>query len=141
MDPEHAQGGGPRDPETPLTQRHINLAASVQKVTEEVILRITRNLAKTYAVENLCLAGGVAPNCVANGKVLRDASFKHIWIQPAAGDAAARSARRSRLITSISTARAKRTGLRTLCKAPTLAHSSPNRKIEKRLAIPRCKKR
>jgi carbamoyltransferase len=80
-------GGPPRAAETPLTQRHMDLAASVQKVTEEVVLRITRDLAKTYALENLCLAGGVALNCVANGKVLRDGSFKRIWIQPAAGDA------------------------------------------------------
>ena len=80
-------GGPPRDPETPLTQRHMDLAASVQKVTEEIMLRITRNLATTYQIENLCLAGGVALNCVANGKVLRDGSFKRIWIQPAAGDA------------------------------------------------------
>ena len=80
-------GGPPRDPETPLTQRHMDLAASIQKVIEEVVLRITRSLAKTYALENLCLAGGVALNCVANGKVLRDGSFKRIWIQPAAGDA------------------------------------------------------
>ncbi len=80
-------GGPPRDPETPLTQRHMDLAASVQKVTEEIMLRITRNLAATYQVDNLCLAGGVALNCVANGKVLRDGAFKRIWIQPAAGDA------------------------------------------------------
>ncbi len=80
-------GGPPRDPETPLTQRHMDLAASVQKVTEEIILRMTRSLATTYQIENLCLAGGVALNCVANGKVLRDGSFKRIWIQPAAGDA------------------------------------------------------
>jgi carbamoyltransferase len=80
-------GGPPRDPETPLTQRHMDLAASVQAITEEVILRITSNLAKTYRIENLCLAGGVALNCVANGKFMRDGSFKRIWIQPAAGDA------------------------------------------------------
>ena len=80
-------GGPPRDPETPLTQRHMDLAASVQKAIEEIILRIARDLAATYKIENLCLAGGVALNCVANGKVLRDASFKRIWIQPAAGDA------------------------------------------------------
>lgn len=80
-------GGPPRDPATPLTQRHVDLAASVQKVTEEVMLRITRNLARTYEMENLCLAGGVALNCVANGKLLRDGAFKRIWIQPAAGDA------------------------------------------------------
>ncbi len=65
----------------------MDLAASLQKVTEEIMLRITRNLATTYQIENLCLAGGVALNCVANGKVLRDGSFKRIWIQPAAGDA------------------------------------------------------
>jgi carbamoyltransferase len=80
-------GGPPRDPEQPLTQHHMDLAASVQKVTEEIILRITRELARTYQIENLCLAGGVALNCVANGKVLRDGPFKRIWIQPAAGDA------------------------------------------------------
>jgi carbamoyltransferase len=80
-------GGPPRDPETPLTQRHMNLAASVQAVTEEVILRITRDLAERYRIENLCLAGGVALNCVTNGKVMRDGSFKRVWIQPAAGDA------------------------------------------------------
>ena len=80
-------GGPPRDSETPLTQRHMDLAASVQKVTEEIMLRMTRSLATTYQIENLCLAGGVALNCVANGKVLRDGSFKRIWIQPAAGDA------------------------------------------------------
>ena len=80
-------GGPPRDPETPLTQRHMDLAASVQKVTEEVILRITRNLAAIYQTDALCLAGGVALNCVANGKIFRDSSFKRIWVQPAAGDA------------------------------------------------------
>jgi carbamoyltransferase len=80
-------GGPPRDAETPLTQREMDLAASVQAVTEEVMLRLTRHLAKTYGFENLCLAGGVALNCVGNGKVLRDGAFKRIWIQPAAGDA------------------------------------------------------
>jgi carbamoyltransferase len=80
-------GGPPRDPETPLTRRHMDLAASLQKVTEEIMLRITRDLATTYQIENLCLAGGVALNCVANGKVLRDGRFKRLWIQPAAGDA------------------------------------------------------
>ena len=80
-------GGPPRDPENPLSQRHMDLAASVQKVTEEIMLRLTRSLATTYQIENLCLAGGVALNCVANGKVLRDGFFKRIWVQPAAGDA------------------------------------------------------
>src|SRR5262245_9153573 len=80
-------GGPPRNPEVLLTQREMDLAASVQKVTEDVMLRMTRNLASTYRIENLCLAGGVALNCVANGRVLRDGAFKRIWIQPAAGDA------------------------------------------------------
>lgn len=80
-------GGPPRDPEALLTQREMDLAASVQQVTEDIILRLTRNLSNTYKVRNLCLAGGVALNCVANGKVLRDGAFERIWIQPAAGDA------------------------------------------------------
>jgi carbamoyltransferase len=77
-----------RDPKKDLlTPFHMDIAASVQAVTEEVILRLTRSLAREYALESLCLAGGVALNCVANGKVLRDGSFRKIWIQPAAGDA------------------------------------------------------
>jgi carbamoyltransferase len=80
-------GGPPRSAESRLTQREMDLAASVQKVTEEVMLRLTRNLAETYRIPNLCLAGGVALNCVGNGKVLRDGAFERIWIQPAAGDA------------------------------------------------------
>ena len=80
-------GGPPRKPEELLTQKHMDLAASVQAVTEEVVLRLTRSLAEEYDTQNLCLAGGVALNCVANGKVLRDAAFKNVWVQPAAGDA------------------------------------------------------
>jgi len=70
-----------------LTQKHMDLAASIQAVTEEIVLRLTRSLAKEFRIDNLCLAGGVALNCVANGKVLRDGAFKRIWVQPAAGDA------------------------------------------------------
>jgi carbamoyltransferase len=66
---------------------HMDLAASIQRVTEEVILRLTRSLAAETGARNLCLAGGVALNCVANGKVLRDGSFDNVWVQPAAGDA------------------------------------------------------
>jgi len=73
--------------EDPLTQFHMDIAASVQAVVEEVILRMSRSLAKEYEIANLCMAGGVALNCVANGKVLRDSAFKEIWVQPAAGDA------------------------------------------------------
>ena len=80
-------GGPPRHADDPLTQRHMDLAASVQKVTEEVVLRLTRSIARDTGLKNLCLAGGVALNCVANGHVLRDGSFENIWIQPAAGDA------------------------------------------------------
>jgi carbamoyltransferase len=76
-----------RRPEDKLDQRHMDLAASIQAVTEEVVLRMTRSLAKETGLANLCLAGGVALNCVANGKVLRDGAFKNIWVQPAAGDA------------------------------------------------------
>jgi carbamoyltransferase len=70
-----------------LTQFHMDIAASVQAVTEEIVLRMTRALARETGCPNLCLAGGVALNCVANGKVLRDQSFENIWVQPAAGDA------------------------------------------------------
>ena len=80
-------GGPPRKPDELLTDRHMDLAASVQDVLEEVVLRITRSLAAETGAKNLCLAGGVALNCVANGKVLRDGCFERIWVQPAAGDA------------------------------------------------------
>ena len=80
-------GGPARKPEEWLNQRHMDLAASIQAVTEEVVLRLTRSIAAETGAENLCMAGGVALNCVANGKVLRDGKFKRVWIQPAAGDA------------------------------------------------------
>src|SRR6202522_2674557 len=77
----------PRKASKPLTQHHMDIAAAIQAVLEEVILRLTRSLAAETGISNLCLAGGVALNCVANGKVLRDGHFKNIWIQPASGDA------------------------------------------------------
>ena len=80
-------GGPPREPETLLTQRDMDLAASVQVVTDDVLLRMTRALAEESGERRLCLAGGVALNCVANGRILRDGRFDEIWIQPAAGDA------------------------------------------------------
>ena len=80
-------GAPSRNPEDLLTQREMDLAASVQSVTEEAMLRLTRSLAAETGLENLCMAGGVALNCVANGKILRDGKFKNIWVQPAAGDA------------------------------------------------------
>ena len=77
-----------RDPnKDKLTQFHMDIAASIQAVTEDVVLKISKSLAKEYKINNLCLAGGVALNCVANGKILKDNFFKKIWIQPAAGDA------------------------------------------------------
>jgi carbamoyltransferase len=80
-------GSPPRQPEDTITQRHMDLASSIQAVIEEVMLRLTRAIRNETGIRNLCLAGGVALNCVANGKVLRDGKFDSIWIQPAAGDA------------------------------------------------------
>jgi len=80
-------GGPPRKPETRLTQREMDLARSIQEVTEEVMLRLARTMHRETETENLCLAGGVALNCVGNGRILREGPFKRLWIQPAAGDA------------------------------------------------------
>ena len=76
-----------RQPDEPLEQFHMDVAASIQAVTDEIMLRLARALASEFRLPNLCLAGGVALNCVANGKVLRDGGFERMWIQPAAGDA------------------------------------------------------
>ncbi|UVT16983.1 MAG: carbamoyltransferase [Nitrospira sp.] len=80
-------GGPPRKAESKLTQREMDLARSIQEVTEEVMLRVTRTLHRETGIESLCMAGGVALNCVGNGRILREGPFKSIWIQPAAGDA------------------------------------------------------
>lgn len=80
-------GGPRRKPESPITQREMDLARSIQDVTEECMLRQARYLHKETGLDNLCLAGGVALNCVGNGKILREGPFKNVWIQPAAGDA------------------------------------------------------
>ncbi len=80
-------GGPPRTSETRLTQREMDLAASIQKVTEDIVLRLAKGIAKKTGERNLCLAGGVALNCVANGVLLREKIFDNIWVQPAAGDA------------------------------------------------------
>ena len=79
--------GPARKPDQLLNERHMDLAASVQEVLEEAVLRMTRSLASETGAKNLCLAGGVALNCVANGKILRDGCFERIWVQPASGDA------------------------------------------------------
>src|SRR4029077_7167503 len=80
-------GGPPRAPETRLEQRHMDLAASIQLVTEEIMLKMGRRVHRETGMKNLCLAGGVALNGVANGRLLREGPFENIWIQPAAGDA------------------------------------------------------
>ena len=79
--------GPPRQAESLVTQREMDIAASVQKVTEEIMLRMGRHVHKTTGMKNLCLAGGVALNCVGNGRLLREGPFENVWIQPAAGDA------------------------------------------------------
>ena len=80
-------GRHPRKGETELTQFHMDLAASIQVVTEEIVLKLAKSLRKETGIKNICLAGGVALNCVANGKLLRENIFDHVWIQPASGDA------------------------------------------------------
>ena len=80
-------GGPPRRPEGPITEREMDLAASVQEVTEEIMLRSVEHLHGETGLKNLCLAGGVALNCVGNGRILREGPFERVWIQPAAGDA------------------------------------------------------
>ena len=81
-------GQKPRDPQSQkLTQFHMDIASSIQKVTEEIMIKLARSIRKEYGFKNLCLAGGVALNCVANGKILQEKIFDNIWIQPAAGDA------------------------------------------------------
>lgn len=80
-------GGPPRKPETQLTQREMDLARSIQEVTEEVMLRLSNTMHRETGVDYLCLAGGVALNCVGNGRILREGPFRDLWIQPAAGDA------------------------------------------------------
>ena len=78
----------PRNPKNEkITQFHMDIAASIQKVTEEIMIKLVKSIRKEYNIKNLCLAGGVALNCVANGKILSEKIFDQIWIQPAAGDA------------------------------------------------------
>jgi carbamoyltransferase len=80
-------GGPARKPETQISQREMDIAASIQVVTEEIVLRLAQTVHEETGAENLCLAGGVALNCVANGRILREGPFKQVWVQPAAGDA------------------------------------------------------
>src|SRR5947208_13428410 len=80
-------GGPPRNPDTRIEQRHMDLAASIQAVTEDIVLALGRSLHQQTGMKNLVMAGGVALNCVANGRLLREGPFSNIWIQPGAGDA------------------------------------------------------
>ena len=80
-------GGPPRKPESPITRRELDIAKSIQEVTEEIVLRMARHARKVTGKKHICLAGGVALNCVANGRLLREGGFEDVWIQPAAGDA------------------------------------------------------
>ncbi len=80
-------GAGARKPETKITQKHMDIAASIQQATEEIMLKMAKHVYKITGQDRLCLAGGVALNCVGNGKILREGPFKEIWIQPASGDA------------------------------------------------------
>ena len=81
-------GQNPRDSKKEkLTQFHMDIAASIQKVTEDIMIKLAKSLKEEFNISNLCLAGGVALNCVANGKILKEKIFDNIWVQPAAGDA------------------------------------------------------
>ena len=128
-------GGPPRKPrESGSTQKHMDLAASIQAVTEEAVLRLARSLAKETGEQNLCLAGGVALNCVANGKVLRDGSFENIWIQPAAGDAGgALGAALAIYHLHAQRPRTHRQRRATPCEAPILGRRLTQAEIERRL--------
>src|SRR5947199_10395070 len=79
-------GGPPRRPETKLTQKEMDLAASIQVITEEVMMKMANFVHKETGLKRLCMAGGVALNCVANGRIVRAGQFEDVWIQPAAGD-------------------------------------------------------
>ncbi|MCD4707255.1 MAG: carbamoyltransferase [Candidatus Sabulitectum sp.] len=135
-------GGSPRKPESELTQRDMDLAASVQAVAEEVILKTARNVRKETGEKNLVLAGGVALNCVANGKLLRDNLFNNIWVQPAAGDAG--GALGAALFTWYQVLNGSREvdGIHDLQKGSYLGPSWTDRQIEEYLtssSIPHCK--
>jgi carbamoyltransferase len=128
-------GRPPRRPDVDaLEPFHMDIAASIQEVTEEVVLRLTRALAKETGQRNLCLAGGVALNCVANGKVLRDGAFDHIWIQPAAGDAGgALGAALAAYYGLVDAPRTAATGQRDAMHGSYLGPEFAQQEIEKRL--------
>ena len=124
-----------RKPETdPLERFHMDVAASIQAVTEEIVLKIARGLAGEFGIPNLCLAGGVALNCVANGKLLRDGAFRDIWIQPAAGDAGgAVGAAYAAWHRELGHARVRDAGARDAMRGGFLGPAFPQAEIEERL--------
>jgi len=129
-------GGPERKAEEPLTARHIDLAASIQVVLEDIILRITRNIALSTGQKNLCLSGGVALNCVANSKIIRDGAFKGIWIQPASGDAgAALGAALAAYHLHCGMERNTPDGITDKMKGSYLGPSYPQNEIEERLRL------
>ena len=101
-------GGPPRRPNEPITERHLDVAASIQRVLEEIMLRMARHVHARTGMQRLCLAGGVALNCVGNGRILREGPFEDVWIQPAAGDAGGALGGRSSFGISCSISRATR---------------------------------
>jgi len=117
-------GGPPRVPESPVTQREMDLAASIQTVTEEIMLRMARHVHRQTGLKHLVLAGGVALNCVGNGRILREGPFERLWIQPAAGDAGGAWARPGSSGTSCWKSRGRRPGS-TPSRAPSWARNSP----------------
>jgi carbamoyltransferase len=121
-------GGPPRAPNELLEQRHMDLAASVQAVIEEAIVRMVRSLVAETGLRRLCLAGGVALNCVANGKILRDGVIDDLWVQPAAGDAGGRSAPHSLPIMNSSISREELATFLTGCRGPILGPPSQMRR-------------
>jgi carbamoyltransferase len=125
-------GGPPRREDEPLTQRHMDLAASIQAVTEQMVLGLAQQSSRETGEKNLVLAGGVALNCVANGKLLRDAGFERIWIQPAAGDAGERSVPRWRSTTCRTAPAIPCKAMR--CAGPIWGRSSSQQEVEARLA-------
>jgi len=126
-------GGKPRRPGEPIAQRHMDAAASIQAVLEEVVLRMTRALAAETGVENLCLAGGCALNCVANGKVWRDGRFKGLWIQPAAGDAGGALGAALAVYYMFLGQERRSTGRQDAMKGACLGPAFPQQEIERRL--------
>lgn len=123
-------GGSPRKPESLLTQRDMDLARSIQEVTEEVMLRLARSLHRETGAENLCLAGGVALNCVGNGRILREGPYEGLWIQPSAGDAGGAAGAALTAWHKLEAKERKADGVKDCMRASLLGPSYTNEEIE-----------